>query len=95
MRLFQAGPAVEELPPPPPPPAEPPVESAWERGLRHAKEVLTCAFPRGFSSDFYLHTYCLAQGNVLHAHSLLFRKQDTSVSFLISVFVYKKKAQTR
>uniref|UniRef100_H3CGP5 Zinc finger CCCH-type containing 18 n=1 Tax=Tetraodon nigroviridis TaxID=99883 RepID=H3CGP5_TETNG len=29
-----AGPAVEE------PPAEPPVESAWERGLRHAKEVL-------------------------------------------------------
>lgn len=35
-----AGPAVEELPPPPPPPAEPPVESAWERGLRHAKEVL-------------------------------------------------------
>ncbi|GAA6101742.1 zinc finger CCCH domain-containing protein 18 isoform X2 [Tachysurus ichikawai] len=30
---------VEELPPPPPP-AEPPVESAWERGLRHAKEVL-------------------------------------------------------
>uniref|UniRef100_A0AAQ4QXL8 C3H1-type domain-containing protein n=1 Tax=Gasterosteus aculeatus aculeatus TaxID=481459 RepID=A0AAQ4QXL8_GASAC len=34
-----AGPAVEELPPPPPP-VEPPVESAWERGLRHAKEVL-------------------------------------------------------
>ncbi|XP_034033027.1 zinc finger CCCH domain-containing protein 18-like [Thalassophryne amazonica] len=34
------GPAVEELPPPPPPPMEPPVESAWERGLRHAKEVL-------------------------------------------------------
>ncbi|XP_029697705.1 zinc finger CCCH domain-containing protein 18 isoform X4 [Takifugu rubripes] len=37
------GPAVEELPPPPPPPpppVEPPVESAWERGLRHAKEVL-------------------------------------------------------
>ncbi|KAE8296029.1 Zinc finger CCCH domain-containing protein 18 [Larimichthys crocea] len=33
------GPAVEELPPPPPP-VEPPVESAWERGLRHAKEVL-------------------------------------------------------
>ncbi|TRZ00826.1 hypothetical protein DNTS_030314 [Danionella cerebrum] len=32
-------PAVEELPPPPPP-LEPPVESAWERGLRHAKEVL-------------------------------------------------------
>lgn len=48
MSLFQAGPAVEELPPPPPPPAEPPVESAWERGLRHAKEVLTCAFPQGF-----------------------------------------------
>ncbi|KAF3689276.1 Zinc finger CCCH domain-containing protein 18 [Channa argus] len=34
-----SGPAVEELPPPPPP-VEPPVESAWERGLRHAKEVL-------------------------------------------------------
>ncbi|XP_028813870.1 zinc finger CCCH domain-containing protein 18 isoform X2 [Denticeps clupeoides] len=33
------GPAVEELPPPPPP-MDPPVESAWERGLRHAKEVL-------------------------------------------------------
>ncbi|XP_026086433.1 zinc finger CCCH domain-containing protein 18-like isoform X4 [Carassius auratus] len=32
-------PAVEELPPPPPP-LDPPVESAWERGLRHAKEVL-------------------------------------------------------
>ncbi|CAL8324565.1 unnamed protein product, partial [Gadus morhua 'NCC'] len=32
-------PPVEELPPPPPP-VEPPVESAWERGLRHAKEVL-------------------------------------------------------
>lgn len=29
---------MEELPPPPPP-VEPPVESAWERGLRHAKEV--------------------------------------------------------
>lgn len=48
--LFQAGPAVEELPPPPPPPAEPPVESAWERGLRHAKEVHTCAFQMGFST---------------------------------------------
>ncbi|XP_061677722.1 zinc finger CCCH domain-containing protein 18 isoform X2 [Syngnathoides biaculeatus] len=34
-----AAPAVEELPPPPPP-VEPPVESAWERGLRHAKEML-------------------------------------------------------
>lgn len=34
-----AAPVVEELPPPPPP-VEPPVESAWERGLRHAKEVL-------------------------------------------------------
>ncbi|XP_066541236.1 zinc finger CCCH domain-containing protein 18 isoform X2 [Hoplias malabaricus] len=32
-------PAIEELPPPPLP-VEPPVESAWERGLRHAKEVL-------------------------------------------------------
>ncbi|XP_058530166.1 zinc finger CCCH domain-containing protein 18 isoform X2 [Ochotona princeps] len=32
------GPAVEEILPPPPP--EPPTESAWERGLRHAKEVL-------------------------------------------------------
>ncbi|XP_019733738.1 zinc finger CCCH domain-containing protein 18 isoform X4 [Hippocampus comes] len=32
-------PVVEELPPPPPP-VEPPVESAWERGLRHAKEML-------------------------------------------------------
>lgn len=40
-----AGPAVEELPPPPPP-AEPPVESAWERGLRHAKEVLKKATMR-------------------------------------------------
>lgn len=40
LHLFpcQGGPAVEELPPPPPP-VEPPVESAWERGLRHAKEV--------------------------------------------------------
>lgn len=36
--LLQTGPPVEELPPPPLP-AEPPVESAWERGLRHAKEV--------------------------------------------------------
>ncbi|KAM9815089.1 zinc finger CCCH domain-containing protein 18 isoform 4-T4 [Syngnathus typhle] len=34
-----AAPAVEELPPPPPP-VEPPVESAWERGVRHAKEIL-------------------------------------------------------
>ncbi|KAK2489364.1 hypothetical protein MC885_003245 [Smutsia gigantea] len=32
------GPVVDELLPPPPP--EPPTESAWERGLRHAKEVL-------------------------------------------------------
>ncbi|XP_033824661.1 zinc finger CCCH domain-containing protein 18 [Periophthalmus magnuspinnatus] len=40
-----AGPAVEELPPPPPP-VEPPVESAWERGLRHAKEVLKKATMR-------------------------------------------------
>ncbi|XP_036201283.1 zinc finger CCCH domain-containing protein 18 isoform X14 [Myotis myotis] len=32
------GPVVEEILPPPPP--EPPTESAWERGLRHAKEVL-------------------------------------------------------
>lgn len=32
------GPAVDEILPPPPP--EPPTESAWERGLRHAKEVL-------------------------------------------------------
>ncbi|KAM6223109.1 zinc finger CCCH domain-containing protein 18 isoform 3-T3 [Rhynchocyon petersi] len=31
-------PAVDEILPPPPP--EPPTESAWERGLRHAKEVL-------------------------------------------------------
>lgn len=38
LSVFQSGPAVEELPPPPPP-VEPPVESAWERGLRHAKEV--------------------------------------------------------
>lgn len=36
--LLQTGPPVEELPPPPLP-TEPPVESAWERGLRHAKEV--------------------------------------------------------
>lgn len=28
---------VDEILPPPPP--EPPTESAWERGLRHAKEV--------------------------------------------------------
>lgn len=37
---------MEELPPPPPPPpppVEPPVESAWERGLRHAKEVSVCS----------------------------------------------------
>uniref|UniRef100_A0A8C4S171 Zinc finger CCCH-type containing 18 n=1 Tax=Erpetoichthys calabaricus TaxID=27687 RepID=A0A8C4S171_ERPCA len=33
------GPVVEEVLPPPPP-IEPPAESAWERGLRHAKEVL-------------------------------------------------------
>lgn len=39
------GPTVEELPPPPPP-VEPPVESAWERGLRHAKEVLKKATMR-------------------------------------------------
>uniref|UniRef100_A0A9L0RB36 Zinc finger CCCH-type containing 18 n=1 Tax=Equus caballus TaxID=9796 RepID=A0A9L0RB36_HORSE len=32
------GPIVDEILPPPPP--EPPTESAWERGLRHAKEVL-------------------------------------------------------
>ncbi|XP_069353992.1 zinc finger CCCH domain-containing protein 18 isoform X3 [Eulemur rufifrons] len=32
------GPVVDEILPPPPP--EPPAESAWERGLRHAKEVL-------------------------------------------------------
>ncbi|XP_021563081.1 zinc finger CCCH domain-containing protein 18 [Carlito syrichta] len=32
------GPIVDEILPPPPP--EPPAESAWERGLRHAKEVL-------------------------------------------------------
>ncbi|KAJ8785935.1 hypothetical protein J1605_006895 [Eschrichtius robustus] len=32
------GPVVDEILPPPPP--EPPTESAWERGLRHAKEVL-------------------------------------------------------
>ncbi|XP_027241473.1 zinc finger CCCH domain-containing protein 18 isoform X2 [Cricetulus griseus] len=31
-------PVVDEILPPPPP--EPPTESAWERGLRHAKEVL-------------------------------------------------------
>ncbi|EQB77006.1 hypothetical protein CB1_000130038 [Camelus ferus] len=31
------GPGVDEVLPPPPP--EPPTESAWERGLRHAKEV--------------------------------------------------------
>jgi hypothetical protein len=31
----------EELPPPPPPPPKPtPAETAWERGLRHAKEVM-------------------------------------------------------
>ncbi|XP_077451742.1 zinc finger CCCH domain-containing protein 18 [Stigmatopora argus] len=34
-----ATPAIEELPPPPPP-VESPSESAWERGLRHAKEML-------------------------------------------------------
>nr|XP_004666118.1 zinc finger CCCH domain-containing protein 18 isoform X2 [Jaculus jaculus] len=32
------GPVLDEILPPPPP--EPPTESAWERGLRHAKEVL-------------------------------------------------------
>ncbi|EPQ09493.1 Zinc finger CCCH domain-containing protein 18 [Myotis brandtii] len=32
------GPEVDEMLPPPPP--EPPTESAWERGLRRAKEVL-------------------------------------------------------
>ncbi|XP_070248259.1 zinc finger CCCH domain-containing protein 18-like isoform X2 [Myotis yumanensis] len=32
------GPVVDEILPPPPP--EPPTESAWERGLRRAKEVL-------------------------------------------------------
>ncbi|PNJ12565.1 ZC3H18 isoform 11, partial [Pongo abelii] len=32
------GPVVDEILPPPAP--EPPTESAWERGLRHAKEVL-------------------------------------------------------
>ena len=37
---------MEELPPPPPP-VEPPVESAWERGLRHAKEVNTNAASLG------------------------------------------------
>ncbi|OBS77112.1 hypothetical protein A6R68_16415 [Neotoma lepida] len=34
----KGGPVVDEILPPPPP--EPPTESAWERGLRHAKEVL-------------------------------------------------------
>lgn len=33
----QGGPVVDEILPPPPP--DPPTESAWERGLRHAKEV--------------------------------------------------------
>ncbi|KYO43066.1 zinc finger CCCH domain-containing protein 18 isoform D [Alligator mississippiensis] len=32
------GPVADEILPPPPP--DPPTESAWERGLRHAKEVL-------------------------------------------------------
>uniref|UniRef100_A0A8D2LED5 Zinc finger CCCH-type containing 18 n=1 Tax=Varanus komodoensis TaxID=61221 RepID=A0A8D2LED5_VARKO len=38
------GPVVDEILPPPPP--DPPVESAWERGLRHAKEVLKKATMR-------------------------------------------------
>ena len=40
---------VMETPEPAPataaPSAEPPTESAWERGLRHAKEVLLCQVP--------------------------------------------------
>lgn len=35
--FWQGGPVVDEILPPPPP--DPPTESAWERGLRHAKEV--------------------------------------------------------
>lgn len=35
--FLQGGPVLDEILPPPPP--EPPTESAWERGLRHAKEV--------------------------------------------------------
>ncbi|XP_075571415.1 zinc finger CCCH domain-containing protein 18 isoform X3 [Pelecanus crispus] len=38
------GPVVDEILPPPPP--DPPTESAWERGLRHAKEVLKKATMR-------------------------------------------------
>ncbi|KAM9510085.1 zinc finger CCCH domain-containing protein 18-like isoform 2-T2 [Guaruba guarouba] len=38
------GQVVDEILPPPPP--EPPTESAWERGLRHAKEVLKKATMR-------------------------------------------------
>ncbi|XP_033929260.1 zinc finger CCCH domain-containing protein 18-like isoform X5 [Melopsittacus undulatus] len=38
------GPVVDEILPPPP--LEPPTESAWERGLRHAKEVLKKATMR-------------------------------------------------
>lgn len=38
---FHARGFIEHLPPPPPPAFEEPVfESAWERGLRHAKEIL-------------------------------------------------------
>lgn len=42
---------MEELPPPPPP-VEPPVESAWERGLRHAKEVNTSTASHGNKIEF-------------------------------------------
>ncbi|XP_035679838.1 zinc finger CCCH domain-containing protein 18-like [Branchiostoma floridae] len=41
-----AGPVHAEEDMPPPPIAEPPVESAWERGLRHAKELRKKAMQR-------------------------------------------------
>lgn len=37
---------VDEILPPPPP--DPPTESAWERGLRHAKEVSDILKHAGF-----------------------------------------------
>lgn len=49
----------EDLPPPPPPPPKAaPVESAWERGLRHAKEVKTSIFIQYIKNcSIVIHTY--------------------------------------
>lgn len=43
---------MDEILPPPPP--DPPTESAWERGLRHAKEVngLPAELPSGACGVF-------------------------------------------